>query len=140
MTAAQMEVLFVLGVSYLVMRDRKYRGAMIQSKVWIFLSVILWIMAFMINYFQFILENINLKRAEVIGNILLIGGETAVVVLIFVMLEFINRGPERPMPSVLEPCEKRGRGNRAQRSRREGVYAAAWSGVEPAVCAHGEYI
>ena len=80
-------ILFFLGI--FLFRKRQRGWLSFYDPAWKFLIAILWIMALMMSYFQYILQYVYSDRARVSGNFLFISGSIAMNVLIVAMLRYI---------------------------------------------------
>lgn len=80
-------ILFFLGI--FLFRKRQRGWLSFYDPAWKFLIAILWIMAWMMSYFQYILQYVYSDRARVSGNFLFISGSIAMNVLIVAMLRYI---------------------------------------------------
>ena len=86
------EISLILPFSVVFLLRKGKRGFLsFSDPAWRFFIIILWIMTFMMSYFQYVLEHIFLVRARVVGDLLFIGGSVTIDILIFAMIHYLNR-------------------------------------------------
>ena len=81
--------LILLFFGIFLFRKRQRGWISFYDPAWKFLIAILWIMALMMSYFQYILQYVYSDRARVSGNFLFISGSIAMNILLVAMLRYI---------------------------------------------------
>lgn len=84
-------LIFLLWFYYILVGRRINKDAfMLNSRIWVFVAGIIWIIAAMTTYFGYVLIYIYLPNAKVVGDFLLIFGNIAICIFIFGMIYYIN--------------------------------------------------